>query len=168
MPGRIDERDPAVNIRDARPMDRAQLRRAIVELQEYERGLHTTRLPGEQVADEYLAWIERRTGESGAVLIAEIGRHFVGFVAGWIEYGNAIAETPESNRFGYISDLCVMPEFRGQRIATRLLSAIEERLGRAGASRTRISSLAANTSARASYERAGFEVYEIMYEKPTK
>jgi hypothetical protein len=49
------ENDPTLTIRDAGPMDRAELRRAVVELQEHERKLHDTRLPGEQTADAYLA-----------------------------------------------------------------------------------------------------------------
>ena len=46
--------------------------------------------------------------------------------AGWIEHSDAIAETADSNRFGNISDVCVTPDHRGQRIASRLLCAIEE------------------------------------------
>jgi ribosomal protein S18 acetylase RimI-like enzyme len=162
----VSEKNPAVTIRDAGPMDRAQVRRAVVEVQEYERRLHNSRLPGDQIADIYLAWIENQIREGGgALLIAEIDCCFVGFVAGWIESSEAITETPDSNRFGYISDLCVMPDYRGQRIATRLLSAIEERLSRAGITRIRICSLTTNASARASYERVGFEPYEITYEK---
>ena len=159
------EKNLALTIREAGPTDQASLRQAVVELQEYERTFQKTRLPGEQIADAYLAWIENQIGEGGALLIAEIDRRFVGFVAGWIEHSDTITETPDSNRFGYISDICVLPDYRGQRIATHLLSAIEERLGRAGITRIRICSLAANASARASYERAGFEPYEITYEK---
>ena len=122
----MSEKTPAVTIRDAGPMDRVQLRRAVVEIQEYERRLHNSRLPGEQIADAYLAWIENQVGKGGALLIAEIDRRFVGFVAGWIEHSDAIAETADSNRFGYISDVCVTPDHRGQRIASRLLCAIEE------------------------------------------
>jgi ribosomal protein S18 acetylase RimI-like enzyme len=162
----MSEKTPAVTIRDAGPMDRVHLRRAVVEIQEYERTLHNTRLPGEQIANAYLAWIENQIRKGGgSLLIAEIDRGFVGFVAGWIEHGDAVAETPDSSRFGYISDICVVSDYRGQRIATRLLLAIEERLTRAGITRIRICSLAANASARASYERAGFEPYEITYEK---
>jgi ribosomal protein S18 acetylase RimI-like enzyme len=161
----MSKKNPAVTIRDADPMDQAQLKRAVVEIQEYERKLHSTRLPGEQIADAYLAWIENQIGEDGALLVAEIDRCFVGFVAGWIERSEVIVETPDSSRFGYISDICVMPDYRGQRIASRLLACIEERLGRAGTTRIRVCSLAANESARASYERAGFEPYEITYEK---
>jgi ribosomal protein S18 acetylase RimI-like enzyme len=91
--------------------------------------------------------------------------HFRRFVAGWIEETKNIGETPDSNRVGYISDICVMPDFRGRRIATQLLSSIEQHLGRAAVARLRINSLAANQSARASYEHAGFLPYEIIYEK---
>jgi len=90
----MSEKTPAVTIRDAGPMDRVQLRRAVVEIQEYERRLHNSRLPGEQIANAYLAWIENQIREGGgALLIAEIDRCFVDFVAGWIEHSDAVAET---------------------------------------------------------------------------
>jgi ribosomal protein S18 acetylase RimI-like enzyme len=97
-----------------------------------------------------------RTETQGAVLVAESNGTFAGFVAGWIEETENVGETPDSNRVGYISDICVMPDFRGRRLATRLLSRIEQHLGRAGVTRLRINSLAANQSARTSFEHAGF------------
>ncbi|MGH7120978.1 MAG: GNAT family N-acetyltransferase, partial [Acetobacteraceae bacterium] len=156
---------PAVVIRPAVPADRPQLRQAIVELQDYERRRHATRLPGEQVADDYLDWMLHQADGEGAVLVAERDGHFVGFVAGWIKQADFIAETPDSNRFGYISDICVMPPHRGQRIASQLLGGIEQYLRRAGITRLRINALAVNASALTSYERAGFAPYEILYEK---
>ena len=152
-------------VRRATSADQPALRRAIVELQNYERLRHATRLPGEQVADAYLDWMLRQAEAVGAVFVAESGGRFVGFVAGWIETAENLAETADSNRFGYISDLCVMPEFRGQRAAARLLVEIEQYLSRAGVVRLRIGALAANTSAHASYAHAGFSPYEVLYEK---
>ena len=105
------------------------------------------------------------TETQGAVLVAESNGTFAGFVAGWIEETENVGEMPDSNRVGYISDICVMPDFRGRRIAPQLLSRIEQHLGRAGVTRLRINSLAANQSARASYEHAGFLPYEIIYDK---
>jgi ribosomal protein S18 acetylase RimI-like enzyme len=90
---------------------------------------------------------------------------FLGFVAGWIEQTNDPAETLDSSHFGYISDICVLPPFRGQRIAVQLLDGIEQNFRRAGVRRLRINSLAVNTSAQASYEHAGFRPYEILFEK---
>jgi ribosomal protein S18 acetylase RimI-like enzyme len=155
----------SATIRRAVLEDRTCLRQAIVELQDYECRMHTTRLPGEQIADAYLAWVESQTAANGALLVAEIDGRFVGFVAGWIEQAENIAETADSNRVGFISDICVMPAFRGQRIARQLLAAIEEQVWLSGISRLRICSLAANAAARASYEFAGFAPYEIIYEK---
>jgi GNAT superfamily N-acetyltransferase len=152
-------------IRSATDADRPCLRRAIVELQDYERMLHATRLPGEQVADAYLDWMLHKVEASGAALVAEANRIFVGFVAGWVEEAENIGETPDSKRVGYIADIFVMPEFRGRQIALQLLERIERHLGRLGVTRIRITSLAANKSARAAYEHAGFAQYEIVYEK---
>ncbi len=152
-------------IRPATAADRSHLRRAIIELQDYERLQHSTRLPGEQVADAYLDWMLGRANSCGAVLVADSNSIFAGFVAGWIEQSQNIGETPDSNRVGYISDVCVMPVFRGRRIATRLLKEIERHLAGFGIARIRINSLIENKSARASYERAGFAPYEIVYEK---
>jgi ribosomal protein S18 acetylase RimI-like enzyme len=152
-------------IRPATTTDRPRLRQAIIELQNYERTLHTTRLPGEQVADAYLDWMLGRAKTKGAVLIADSNGIFAGFVAGWIEETGNVGETPDSNRVGYISDICIMPGFRGRRIATQLLKGIERHLARFGIARIRINSLAENKSARVSYEHAGFAQYEIVYEK---
>jgi ribosomal protein S18 acetylase RimI-like enzyme len=154
-----------LTIRAAAPSDSPHLRRAVIELQDHESRLHASRLPGDQIADAYLAWMEKRAAEDGAVLIAEIDGAFTGFVAGWIEEESHICETPDSNRFGYVSDICVLPAFRGRRIASQLLDAMELRLRREGVTRVRLFTLAANRAARASYERSGYAAYEVVYEK---
>ena len=154
-----------VTIRSASPTDLVDLRQAVVELQEYERDLHATRLPGEQIADAYLAWLMQQAQKGGAILVAEISGTFTGFVAGWVVEDDNIAETTDSNRTGYVSDACVMPAYRGRRIASKLLSAIERHLAGPGITRVRIASLAANASAQMAYQRAGYEPYEIVYEK---
>jgi len=49
------------------PADLPDLRRAMVELQEHERRLDaTTRLPGEQIADAYLARLRQEVAEKPA------------------------------------------------------------------------------------------------------
>ena len=150
----------------AAPSDQPHLRAAIVELHEHERRLHNSRLPGEETADAYLAWMLAKAQPDGAVLVAEIGGAFAGFAAGWIAQDEVIEETPDSNRCGYISDVCVLPPFRGRGVASRLLEAVEARLRRSGVSRMRLSALAANAAARRVYERSGYTLYEMIYEKP--
>ena len=109
--------------------------------------------------------MQQQAEAQGIVLVAERAGSFLGFVAGWIEQTNNIGETADLNRFGYISDICVMRAFRGARIAVQLLDGIEQYFRRMGVNRLRINSLAMNTSAQTSYERAGFRPYEILYEK---
>jgi ribosomal protein S18 acetylase RimI-like enzyme len=157
--------DLNLRVRLGLPSERLALRAAIVELHEEERRLHDSRLPGEQTADAYLEWMLAETRRGGAVFVAEASGVFVGFAAGWIVQENFIEETPDSNRFGYISDVCVLPAFRGRRIAARLLEALEGRLSLSGVTRIRLSALAANQAARTAYERAGYAALEIVYEK---
>jgi ribosomal protein S18 acetylase RimI-like enzyme len=101
------------------PADLPDLRLAMVELQEHERRLDaTTRLPGEQIADAYLARLRHEVAEKrGAILIAERDGVFAGFAVGWVIERDHIPESADSNRFGYLSDICVMPAYRRQRIA---------------------------------------------------
>ena len=87
--------------------------RLVIELQDYERLRHATHLPGERIADAYLDWMQRQAEADGAMLVAERDGSIVGFTAGWIEQTNNIGETADSNGFGYISDICVMPAFAG-------------------------------------------------------
>jgi ribosomal protein S18 acetylase RimI-like enzyme len=156
----------SIKIRPATTADRSHLREAIVELQNYERALHLTRLPGELVADAYLVWLQRQAETcNGAMLVAESDGAFAAFVVGWIEVADILTEAADSNRFGYVSDLCVMPAFRGRRIAEQLLTVLEQHFCQAGLTRIRINALAANRSARVSYERAGYAPYEVLHEK---
>jgi ribosomal protein S18 acetylase RimI-like enzyme len=172
--GSIDAMANDIRIRQAVPADRAALRAAIIELQEFERRLSDTRRPGEEIADAYLARMEMRAAHGGAILVAAVDgvpppsreACFAGFVTCQMQEFDYIAETPDSNRFGYISDICVLPAWRGRRIARLLLEAAERQLAPLGVTRLRINALANNASACRSYEHAGFVAYEVLYEKP--
>lgn len=109
MVGSIDAMASDIRIRQAGSADRAALREAIIELQEFERRLSNTRRPGEAIADAYLARMESRSADRGAILIAEAGGAFVGFATCRLCEVDYISETADSNRFGYVSDICVLP-----------------------------------------------------------
>jgi hypothetical protein len=49
--------------------DRPNLRLATIELQEYERLRHPTRLPGKQIVDTYLDWLWRQTEAADGVVL---------------------------------------------------------------------------------------------------
>lgn len=153
-------------IRSYRDEDRASLRQAFVALQEAERALHDSRLPGADIATPYLDWMQTRVAtRDGAILVAETDGVFQGFVACWVMHTDHIIETLESNRHGYVSDICVLADWRGQGIAAHLLAAAETHLARQGVTRVRIGSLAANQSALSAYRKHGFAPYEVVLEK---
>jgi hypothetical protein len=85
-----------LTIRPATPSDRPHLRAAVVELQEHESRLHETSLPGEAIADAYLAWMLGEAAKGGAAFVAEVDGAFAGFVAGWIVDEDNIAQTADS------------------------------------------------------------------------
>ena len=162
----IEETMPAVTLRAAIATDHDDLRAALVGLQEYERLLHDTRLPAESFVDRYLRWMLGQVHEQdGLCLIAEIDGGFAGFVCGWIERIDWMVEVPDSTVYGYISDIFVLPDRRGQRIATRLLDAAAQHMRDRGMARLRIGVLSNNDSAVAAYRHAGFRPYEMTMEK---
>jgi ribosomal protein S18 acetylase RimI-like enzyme len=153
-------------IRHARASDSPDLRRAFIELQEVERALDDSRLPGEAVAERYLAWLEAQVrGKGGAIFVADEDGIFRGFIAGWIVENDHLIETADSNRFGLVSDICVLSEARGRGIANLLLAAAERHLAAQGVTRLRLSALAGNTAAQSAYRKYGFAPYEMVLEK---
>ena len=153
-------------IRLAAHQDGAHLLKAVTDEQDYERALHATRRPGAEIAEAYLAHIRAKVAQNrGALLIAELNGVFAGYAACWIEHDGNIAETDDSNQFGYVADTYVVPEFRGRGVVSRLLETAESHMREQGVLRMRIWTLANNTSAKRAYEAYGFEPYEVVMEK---
>ena len=147
--------------------DRRAVIDALTALQEHERALHDTRVPGAGATEIYLDnLLEDLAAQSGAIFIAEADGKFAGLVTGLIETYEAILETRDSSVYGYCSDIYVAPEFRGSGLAQMLLDVMERHLAaQAPITRFRISVLAVNRIACRAYERAGFVPYEMMYER---
>jgi ribosomal protein S18 acetylase RimI-like enzyme len=140
-----------------------------VDLQEHERAIHDTRLPGLPHTRDYLAmlWKELAEGQ-GIMLIAETPQsERIGLVAGHIVDAPWPMESRDSTRYGYVSDIFIKPEARGTGLAQTLLDAIAAHLRAADPTlvRLRVNVLAVNAIARRSYEKAGFTPYEVMYER---
>jgi len=72
---------------------------------------------------------------------------------------------PEARLHLYISELFVAEAWRGKGVAGALLAAAEAHARSLGIARVTIGSLAANTSARRAYAKAGFAEYEILLRK---
>ena len=149
-------------IRPARPDDRPALIEFNRALQEAERSMHPSRLPGNEVAA--FAY-QRLLDQHAEILIAEAAGKPVGFVSGWIAEDDDPLQTGEWRRHGYISDIFVASEWRRKRVAQILLDAIAALLESLGAKRLRICALACNSAAIESFKRFGFEPFEVTFDK---
>ncbi len=99
-----------LDIRDAQPDDESTLIGFIATIQEAERAIHPSRLPGAEVAAPYL---ERLTDKRAEILIAVSDDRPVGFVAGWVAVDDDEIQTPDWRHYGRMSDLYVVPDRRG-------------------------------------------------------
>lgn len=156
----------SIVLRDATSEDRPFLLSAIAALNDHERALHDTRLPGDEIAEAYFEKIHGKIAtDNGCIVVAFDGEQRVGYMACRIEHDDAPAETADSNVFGYISDVFVSAELRGRGIAALLVAEAERRLRPHGVTRLRLGSLAANAQAIRAYRKAGFADYEVVLEK---
>ncbi len=156
-------------IRPYAPTDYDWVLQCEVDLQEHERALHDTRVPGLPHSRDYLAMLWDVLAENqGVMLIAENSAgERLGLVAGYIADEPWPMETRDSTRYGYVADIFIKPEARGSGLAQSLLDAIADHLHRSDPSltRLRINVLAVNRIARRAYEKAGFTPYEVLYER---
>lgn len=147
--------------------DRVAVIAALAALQEHERAIHDTRLPGDGNTTVYFdRLLEELAAKAGGAFVAEHAGRFAGVVAGFIEAYDVLLETSDSCLYGYCSDLYVEPAFCGAGLAQMLLEVLERHLAaQAPIARLRVNVLAVNRVACRGYERAGFVPYEVMYER---
>lgn len=150
-------------IRDYDPArDRAAVRDCFAELQDVERGLEPAMPEGAAVADAYLDFMLARCAEwDGAVMVAEEDAAVVGFICVW---ARVPPDDPSEVRFSaHVSDLVVLPAWRGRGIGRTLLARGEAYARSRGAERLRIGVMAKNEGARRLYAGSGFrEVYVLL------
>ncbi len=155
-----------VEIRPVRADDRAALLRFVGGFQDYERGLHPNRRPAAEVAEGYLAEMERETAANdGALFMAEVSGEAVGFVCCHAGHDEDMMINEETRPYGYVSDIFVASEHRGRGVGAALLAAAESHLAGLGFSRVTLTVMAANAEARALYEKCGYRADDVIYEK---
>jgi ribosomal protein S18 acetylase RimI-like enzyme len=157
----------SISIRPYEDRDRDAVIAALVGIQEHERAMHDTRVPGAGVTPTYFAGLLKDVAEqSGAIFVAERDGVLVGVVAGYVDSFPTPMETEDSCLYGYCSDIYVAPAERGSALAQRLLDQLERHLAaQAPIRRFRICALAMNRLATRAYEKAGFTPYEVIYER---
>ncbi len=145
--------------------DFEQIRRCIVELQDYERKIDPRMPTGESIADAYLEEMLGKCKEhDGQIFISEINGEIAGYVTilGKMSSGNL-----DDGHLAYscVDDLIVREQFRRNGVGMRLLETAELFAKSKNARWLRLSVLARNTSARKLYSSSGFSELYIDYEK---
>jgi ribosomal protein S18 acetylase RimI-like enzyme len=101
---------------------------------------------------------------SGRILVAEIGQRIIGLAA---VLARVIPNDPDEEQtpYAYISDLVVLPEYRGRGVGHALLEQAESYARSAGATILRINVLAKNEDAARLYANFGFTDYRVQLVK---
>jgi GNAT superfamily N-acetyltransferase len=145
-----------VLIREYRPADASAIRGCVVELQDFERAIDSRLRPGETMADAYLDRLRARCVEAaGRLFVAEQDGSVVGFVSIFSREPFTELDDPPGT-YALISDLVVLPPFRGQGIGRQLLERAEAFARESDARELRIGVLAENRVARQIYLAAEF------------
>src|SRR5262245_49551205 len=98
--------------------DRDAVLAMLTGIQEHERALHDTRVPGGASTEAYLnELLADLAAKSGGMFVAEGAGKPVGVVAGYIVDDPSVNETEDSNLYAYCSDIYVAPEQRGSGLA---------------------------------------------------
>ena len=152
-------------IRPYRPDDASAVRRCVTELQEHERVLDPRLRPGQAVADDYCEQLHARCREvEGRLFVAEQDGIVVGFVCVLAREPFTDLDDPPGT-YALVTDLIVLPPWRGRGIGRRLLESAEAFARNAGASEFRIGVLSGNLSARRLYLAAGFQPHLEIFAK---
>jgi GNAT superfamily N-acetyltransferase len=157
----------AYRIRDGKLPDDAHIGQAfIMGLQLFEKAMEDDRRIDATVAEEFFAVLASRVAEKqGRIFIAEdSGGEPIGWAACFVDE-NEIYVEPEVRRYGYVSELYVVEEARGQGIGRALIAKCETHFRTLCLQVMLIGVLAKNTNARRSYLAAGFRPYSEMLQK---
>jgi ribosomal protein S18 acetylase RimI-like enzyme len=151
-------------IREYRPEEIEQVEVCFVELQDFLHGLEPNVLEG-KAAKKYFDFMLTRCAETtGKVLVAEVDHQVVGFVCVW---GKVPSEEldEEPGDYAFISDLVVLPAYRGHGVGRALLERAEEYARSLGVTKIQLEVLANNASALKLYTSDGFRAYHMLMTK---
>ena len=148
----------SIIVRDTTCADQATLIAFLRDLQDAERVLCASRRPGHEVDR---SCYDALLNDGAHILLTEEDGQAVGFVSGRVKVDNDELQVEAWQTHGHISDLYVVPAYRGRGVAQRLLRAMADRLQGEGACRLSIGVLSANKAAVKAYERFGFQPFQM-------
>jgi ribosomal protein S18 acetylase RimI-like enzyme len=155
-------------IRAAKLEDRPVLVTLMELLQDAERELHLSRVLGSEISGAHLMYVEELVREqNGQIYVAESEEGILGFIVCFVEkLDEGDMHVVESEReYGYISDLYVVSTMRKRGVAAALMQASERHFLNLDLKVVRVGLLCSNEPAAKFYRKAGYQPYEILYEK---
>jgi ribosomal protein S18 acetylase RimI-like enzyme len=155
-------------IRPYRDQDRGAVCALINALQEAECGMEANRAHWRDGGQAYGDWtLAEVAANDGAIFLAEAeSGEAIGLVTCWrAEDPTDITVLQEARVHLYVSDIVVLPNWRGQGVAGALLAQAEKHGRALGLAQVTIGVLAVNTAARRAYAKAGFDEYEMLLRK---
>ena len=151
-------------IREYRPEDLRQVKDCFVTLQDFLHGLEPQVREG-KAATQYFDYMFARCADThGKIFVAEIEQRVVGFICLWAKVQSEELDE-EPTEYAYISDLVVLPAYRGRGLGRALLEKAEVHALVHGATMLKIESLAKNGVATTLYRNSGFSAYQILLVK---
>lgn len=155
-------------IRKFQQADTPAVEHCLAELQDFSKLIYPRMADGKTVAVKYLRHLLDRCSEwNGQIFVAEIAGSVVGMAC---VYSAVEAREPDEQQYeyAYVSDLVVLPDYRGRGLGRALLRTAEDYAMACGATLFRINVLAKNDVARRLYFDVGFEEHLVVLQKPLR
>ena len=153
-----------ITITPCSPIDSESIDKLFLELQVHENKFDhykSTRL--ENAKNYRIELIETIDKQHGELLIASDGNKVLGLVAWFLE-----EEYEFDEPYGYISDIVVSENYRGQGVGQKLLDVAIQNIKKTGVKRVHIGVLLANSETKEFYLKNGFTEYSIELVKELK
>lgn len=155
------------SIREAAlPDDREDVLAFIMGTQRFEHAIEPDRRLDPQVAEDYLATLLADVRQKNGKIFVAVRQD--GTRLGWVvahEEENDIYVVKELRLHGYISELFVVEEMRGQGVGRALIEACEQWAKSRGLPVTMIGVLSGNARAKRIYETSGYAPYALRLRK---
>jgi ribosomal protein S18 acetylase RimI-like enzyme len=154
-----------LTIRTYDPRDESAILELVRELQAHEGSVYDRMKPPDEIGAWYIAELEKQCAESnGRILVGEIDGRVVAYatILARIE-DDSIDEVPFT--YAYVGDLAVTRDRRGRGIGKAMLAECERVARASGVKYLRITALARNAQARATYRSFGFGEQFVDFEK---
>lgn len=144
--------------------DVESIKACLIELQDFERMIDPRRLKGIEIAHEYLEHLmEIGAQNKGTVFVVEIDGNIVGMISVYIEEDKK--HFRKAQKFAYISDMIILPEYTDKGISKELLGKAEEYAQSKNVSSIQTSVLAKHTEGIDNFQRNGYHNFEIILRK---